>query len=412
MGPTITAGGSRARGGGPAGVLRAGRTGRSGHHRAGPWTAGRRRRCRRPARLGQGHRARAWNCSAAPLVAKLGGAGGRKAGAWTRGVAGSQVGFILGFLSGKVLGQFDPLGGDPARPGRLLLVAPNIVKVERELAAEPHRFPAVGVPAREHPPAAVHRGPVAARLLPFAGRRLRRQGRHRSVRDAAARRGRDQGSRSEEGAPASWIESIQSPEQRVVFDQLMALMTLLEGHATHVMDAVGPTVVPSVATISASFSERRQRSKGPIDRLLRALLGMDMKLAQYVKGARVRRCGGRPGRDGVVQRDLDVAGDPADPRGDRRSGGLGSSGARLTRRDARTRCRRPRPRELAGRAPARPPRPVIVACSGGADSLALALPARRPGAADGPGRRPWWARPSTTACSRVRPPGPPPPPNC
>ena len=70
-----------------------------------------------------------------------------------------------------------------------------------------------------------------------------------------------------------------------MFDQLMGLMTLLEGHATHVMDAVGPTVVPSVAAISASFSERRRRSKGPIDRLLRALLGMDMKLAQYVNGA-------------------------------------------------------------------------------------------------------------------------------
>jgi len=82
----------------------------------------------------------------------------------------------------------------------------------------------------------------------------------------------------------SWIEGIQSPEQRAVFDKLMALMTLLEGHADHVMDAVGPTVVPSVALIRASFTERRKRTKGPIDRLLRALLGMDMKLAQYVKG--------------------------------------------------------------------------------------------------------------------------------
>jgi coenzyme F420 biosynthesis associated uncharacterized protein len=82
----------------------------------------------------------------------------------------------------------------------------------------------------------------------------------------------------------SWIEGIQSPEQRLVFDRLMALMTLLEGHADHVMDAVGPTVVPSVAAIRASFTDRRRKTKGPIDRLLRALLGMDMKMAQYVKG--------------------------------------------------------------------------------------------------------------------------------
>src|SRR6478672_8204874 len=52
-------------------------------------------------------------------------------------VTGAEVGLMLGFLSGKVLGQFDPF----AEPhGRLLLVAPNIVQVERELGAEPHDF--------------------------------------------------------------------------------------------------------------------------------------------------------------------------------------------------------------------------------------------------------------------------------
>jgi coenzyme F420 biosynthesis associated uncharacterized protein len=80
------------------------------------------------------------------------------------------------------------------------------------------------------------------------------------------------------------MEGIQSPAQREVFDRVMALMSLLEGHADHVMDAVGPAVVPSVSSIRASFSERRRRGSGPIDRLIRALLGMDMKLAQYVKG--------------------------------------------------------------------------------------------------------------------------------
>jgi coenzyme F420 biosynthesis associated uncharacterized protein len=222
---------------------------------------------------------------AAPLTAKLSGVGGRKAGAWTRGVAGSQVGFILGFLSGKVLGQFDPLGGDPARPGRLLLVAPNIVKVERELAAKPadfrlwvclhestHRLQFTAVPwLRDYFRSLV--GDFADKADTDPSDMLRRA--------VDAIKGRD----AKNGSPTSWIENIQSPEQRLVFDQLMGLMTLLEGHATHVMDAVGPTVVPSVAAISASFSERRRRSKGPIDRLLRALLGMDMKLAQYVNGA-------------------------------------------------------------------------------------------------------------------------------
>ena len=62
------------------------------------------------------------------------------------------------------------------------------------------------------------------------------------------------------------------------------LGTLLEGHADHVMDAVGPLVVPSVATIRRRFDERRNRKQPPLQRLLRALLGLDAKLSQYTRG--------------------------------------------------------------------------------------------------------------------------------
>ena len=47
-------------------------------------------------------------------------------------VAAAPIGAVLGYLSGKVLGQFDPFVADPAAPqypGRLLLVAPNVVTV-------------------------------------------------------------------------------------------------------------------------------------------------------------------------------------------------------------------------------------------------------------------------------------------
>ena len=123
---------------------------------------------------------------------------------------------------------------------------------------------------------------------------------------------------------------MQSPEQRAVFDQLMALMTLLEGHADHVMDAVGPAVVPSVAAIRTSFTQRRQRTKGPIDRLLRALLGMDMKLAQYVKGgAFVGAVVEQVGMDGFNAVWTSPR-DAAHPGGDHRPAGLGAPGARLS----------------------------------------------------------------------------------
>ncbi len=52
-------------------------------------------------------------------------------------VTGAEVGLLLGFLASKVLGQFDPFH---APSGRLLLVAPNIVHVERELGVDPADF--------------------------------------------------------------------------------------------------------------------------------------------------------------------------------------------------------------------------------------------------------------------------------
>ena len=80
------------------------------------------------------------------------------------------------------------------------------------------------------------------------------------------------------------VRAVQSEPQRQALDQLLVLGTLLEGHADHVMDAVGPEVVPSVATIRRRFDERRHRKQPPLQRLLRALLGLDAKLSQYTRG--------------------------------------------------------------------------------------------------------------------------------
>ncbi len=198
--------------------------------------------------------------------------------------AAVPIGTVLGYLSGKVLGQFDPFVPDPAhpaQPGRLLLVAPNILKVERELAVHPqdfrmwvclhestHRLQFSAVPwLRDHFQGLIARFAAEADLDPgaFAER----------VAAVVKSRGR---------SGMSWIEAAQTPAQRVVFDELLALMTLLEGHADFVMDAVGPQVVPSVAQIRARFTRRRTKRVGPVDRVFRSLLGMDLKIKQYVQG--------------------------------------------------------------------------------------------------------------------------------
>jgi coenzyme F420 biosynthesis associated uncharacterized protein len=70
----------------------------------------------------------------------------------------------------------------------------------------------------------------------------------------------------------------------VVLDRVTAFMSLLEGHAEHVMDGVGPAVVPSVTHIRAKFDQRRKEHGGLLDKLLRRALGLDLKALQYAEG--------------------------------------------------------------------------------------------------------------------------------
>ncbi|MBF4762445.1 zinc-dependent metalloprotease [Nocardioides islandensis] len=200
-------------------------------------------------------------------------------------VTGAEVGAVLGFLGGKVLGQFDPFR-DPA--GRLLLVAPNIVHVERELGANPtdfrlwvclheetHRVQFTAVPwMRDHLFGQIER--LADQLEPT---KLLDDGLRRLVE--ATRGGPD-------GQRGSLLDVLGTPEQREIMDHLTGVMSLLEGHADVVMDGVGPSVIPSVAEIRKRFNTRR-KGAGPLDRFLRRVLGLDAKMAQYRDGAKFVR---------------------------------------------------------------------------------------------------------------------------
>jgi coenzyme F420 biosynthesis associated uncharacterized protein len=212
------------------------------------------------------------------------------------GSAGVQAGLVLAYLGGRVLGQYDPFGGPDSRDpgGRLLLVAPNIVAAQQALDVPADDF-RMWVCLHE----CTHRLQFTA--VPwlrdyFAGEVGRFLGGLEETATGAfnrlpelikAVRGRS-GADDPGSGPLGLMELLQSPEQRAVFDRLLALSTLLEGHADHVMDAVGPAVVPSVATIRQRFTARR-RGGGLLDRVLRALLGVDAKVRQYAVGAAFTR---------------------------------------------------------------------------------------------------------------------------
>ena len=74
-------------------------------------------------------------------------------------------------------------------------------------------------------------------------------------------------------------------ERRVLVDRIQATMAVVEGHAEHVMDAVGAEVIPSQAELRAALERRRQDRSGPM-RLLERVLGFELKLRQYRDGKR------------------------------------------------------------------------------------------------------------------------------
>ena len=78
------------------------------------------------------------------------------------------------------------------------------------------------------------------------------------------------------------------PEQKALFRETQAVMSLLEGFSDYVMDEVGKDLVPDVERISARFHERRTR-RTPFERAVLRLTGMDLKMEQYKKGERFVR---------------------------------------------------------------------------------------------------------------------------
>ena len=200
-------------------------------------------------------------------------------------VAGAEVGAALGFLGTKVLGQYELFTPEGVEP-RLMLVAPNVVQVERELGVDPHDF-RLWVCLHEE----THR--VQFTAVPWLGPWLR--GEIRGFLDTFDLDPGELGRRARQGGAAllgalrgmdsvGVLEQLMTPAEREVMDRLTAVMSLLEGHADVVMDGVGPSVVPSVATIRSRFG-RRRTDPSPVEAFVRRLLGMDSKLAQYRDGA-------------------------------------------------------------------------------------------------------------------------------
>lgn len=198
---------------------------------------------------------------------------------------GVQMGALLGFLARRVLGQYDLslLSPDPAQRGTLYFVEPNIARVQAQLGLADEDF-RLWIALHE----ASHvfefeafpwvRGYFNELLRQFLGQmtdQLAALGVNLPRVAAQLLRGQTGG--------RHWIELMLTPEQQQVFDKIQALMSLVEGYSTHIMNAIGRQLLPSFDLIESRV-KARQVSRPLVETLFNRITGMDLKLAQYQQG--------------------------------------------------------------------------------------------------------------------------------
>jgi coenzyme F420 biosynthesis associated uncharacterized protein len=217
-----------------------------------------------------------------------------------RAVVSIEVGVLLGYVSRRVLGQYDLLVPDTgtSRRGRerrgrstnggmLYFVAPNIIETQRRFGFVPrdfalwvalhevtHRFQFDGVPwlrARFLDLVNDYLSSVNLDIRSLSGRLA-----------AAARTLLSSNVPPEEKNPAYLLAS---DEQREVLNGIQALMAVVEGHGNFVMDTIGARVIPSFAQMRGVFERRREQTRG-LQRAIQYVIGLEMKLRQYELGQR------------------------------------------------------------------------------------------------------------------------------
>lgn len=233
--------------------------------------------------------------------------GGNKSGQspMSATVTGAQLGAALAFLSSKVLGQYDPFaalapvpagGVQPAAGGRLLLVAPNIITVERDLKVDPsdfrlwvclheqtHRVQFAAAPwLRHHMLGEIEKlGDLLVGDSENLGERLLQAAKSMGKKPSAS-------PSPEVPSRGGVLDLLSDPAQKSALSHVTAVMSLLEGHANVVMDGVDQRIVPTVRTIRQRFNNRG-KERGAIEKFIRNLMGLDAKMRQYSDGARFVR---------------------------------------------------------------------------------------------------------------------------
>jgi len=216
-----------------------------------------------------------------------------------RKALGAQIGALLGYVSRKVLGQYDAFL-PPDDDGVLYFVGPNLVEIERRFEL-PRRDFRLWVAIHE----VTHRVQFGA--TPWLRPHLKGLiGRYLETVQVDSREMLSQLRRAAEAirSGADWrgmngILLIMNDEQRALFARMQTLMTLLEGHATFVMNAVAEGRVDDLDRMRNALRDRR-RSRGGVEKVFQQAIGFATKVKQYATGERfVRSVVAEAGMDGL-----------------------------------------------------------------------------------------------------------------
>lgn len=195
-----------------------------------------------------------------------------------------QVGVLLGVLARKVLGQYDLslLAPEPTA-GALYFVEPNIARVQQALGLDAHDF-RLWIALHEtthayefeaYPWVRDHFNGLLRRYFDQLNDQL--QSLRGGVGPLLAR------IMENWGKGQHWMEMVLTPDQRMIFNELQALMSLVEGYSNHLMNAIGQDILPNFAAIEQRIEERKA-NRSVLEQLFNRVTGMDLKLAQYAEG--------------------------------------------------------------------------------------------------------------------------------
>ncbi|HST40799.1 MAG TPA: zinc-dependent metalloprotease [Conexibacter sp.] len=206
----------------------------------------------------------------------------------TGAVMTAEVGVMLGFLSQRVLGQYEIVLLDTAsadRPPRLLYVAPNLGNAVRAFRADEREFlhwvalhevthavQFAGVPWLQEHMAGMVRELLDSAQLKIDARRALRLPRTDDLKKLV-----------DVVRSGDLVTLVASPGEKQTIDAMQATMAVIEGYAEHVMDAVGEPLLPGLPRLREAL-DRRRRSQSAPARLMMRLLGMEMKMRQYQQG--------------------------------------------------------------------------------------------------------------------------------